>query len=228
MKKFVISAFSLALFLAATQVVSAQVVRNATERASDNRQINRDQAVIKRDRQEIAQFKGLRQGLGQAVQNGQVAIAKGHQMKLVRAMEIEIQQGQAKINHAKAEVVGSRSEVRSERRDVQKSRAQGKPLQAMDDRRDKRDDKRDLRDDKGDLAELKRRTARQQEILAVFKAVKVNSANDVSALWAKKNLLDEFEQTMIRDMGENWEELREDKGELREDRRETREDRRQN
>ena len=228
MKKLLIPAFSLALFLALGQVVSAQVVRNATERASDRNQIAKDQATIKRDKQELAQFRGLQQGLGQAVQNGQVAMAKGYHQKLLRAMEVEVQQGQAKIKQAKGEVVGSRSEVNSERRDVNSSRVQGKPIQAADDRRDLRDDKRDLRDDKSDLAELKRRNVRQQEILAIFKAVKVDSRNDVTALWAKKNLLEEFETTMVRDMGENYEELREDKGELREDRRETREDRRQN
>lgn len=228
MKKFIISAFSFALFLTAYTTASAQAVRNTAERASDHRQIQRDKATIQRDQQELAQFIGLRQGLGQAVQNGNVAVAKGYHRKLLIAMEREVQQGGAKIKAARGEVAASNSELASERREVRQDRAQGKPVQAMDDRRDKRDDRRDLQDDRSDLRELKARNARQQEILNVFKAVKVDSKNDAAALWAKKNLLDEFETTMRGDMGENIEELHEDRGELREDRRETREDRRQN
>lgn len=218
-------AFGMIFLLAGS--VHAQAIRNAAERGANHNQIQRDKATLQRDQQELAQFIGLRDGLGQAVQNGNVAVAKGYQTKLVNAMQREIEQGEAKIRLGSGEVKQSASEVRNERRDVRDTRGTGRPLQAADDRRDLRDDKGDLRDDKGDLAEAKYRTQRQREILATFQGIQVNGLSDVNALWAKKNLLDEFETTMRRDMAENVEELQEDKGEMREDRRETREDRRQ-
>lgn len=227
MKTYLIPALALIMTLGMFASVEAQAVRNNVERAQDHNQIQRDKATIDRDRSEIKQFKAYQAGLYSAVDNGKPAVAKGFHTKLVAAMEQEIKQGKAKIAHAQREVNQSTAEVRSERRDLRNTRGTGRPLATADDRRDKRDDKADLRDDKADRAELKARNARQTEILGIFRAVKVNGPNDFAAIRAKRNLLEEFEQTMIRDMGENWEELREDREELREDRRETREDRRQ-
>ena len=228
MKKHLISFLSLTLLLGFFSQANGQAVRNGAERAADHNQIAKTQATIKRDRGEIAQFRGYRNGLHTAIQNRQPAVAAGQHAKLVNAMEREVMQGKAKIAGGQNDLVQSKSEVRSESREIRRDRAQGKPVQAADDRRDRRDDIRDVNDDKRDLAEVKGRHVRQKEILATFKSIKVaGNPNAMDALKAKKHLLDEFEQTMIRDMGENWEELAEDKGELREDRRETREDRRQ-
>ncbi len=227
MKTYLISALALIMTFGLFSSINAQAVRNGVERAQDHNQIQKDKATIDRDRSEIKQFKAYRAGLYNAVDNGKPAVAKGFHTKLVAAMETEIKQGKAKIAQAQREVNQSTSEVRSDRRELRNTRGTGRPLATADDRRDKRDDQADLRDDKADRAELKVRNARQEEILAVFRAVKVEGPNDFTSLRTKRALLEEFEQTMVRDMGENWEELREDKIELNEDRRETREDRRQ-
>jgi hypothetical protein len=214
--------------LLAASCAIAQPVRNLAERSSDHNQIQRDAATIERDRAELVQFQGYRNGMSQALASGNAASAQAHHAKLLGAMEREVAQGDAKINQAGREVVGSQSEVRSDSREVRGNRGQGTPVKAADDRQDRRDDRRDVSDDRSDLTEQRVRHARQNEILATFKGIQVQgNPNAIAALQAKAALLDEFEQTMVRDLGENREEIVEDKGELREDRRETREDRRQ-
>ena len=216
---------TLLFFMTASfSLVSAQAVRNAAEKGQDRNQIRNDQATIQRDKGEIAQFRGYTKGFKQAINAGNIQLAKGHQMKLVVAMEREVKQGNAKVNQSAREVGQSRNEVRNETKEIRKDKAQGRPVAAAGDRADRRDDVRDLRDDKGDLAERKARVQRQNTIATNFKGLVINTGS-LGAIKAKLHLLDEFEQTMVRDMGENYEELREDKGELREDRRETREDR---
>ena len=214
--------------LLAASCAMAQPVRNLAEKSADHNQIHRDAATLERDRAELAQFKGYRQGMSEALASGNAASVQGHHAKLVVAMEREIGQGQARVNQAGNELGASHAEVRSDNREVRRDRAQGKPLQAADDRGDRRDDRRDVSDDRNDLTELRARNARQSEILAVFKGIQVQgNPNAVAALQAKAALLDEFEQSMVRDLNEDREELGEDRGELREDRHETREDRRQ-
>jgi hypothetical protein len=205
-------------------VYAQQPVRNTVERTQDRNQIGRDQATLDRDRAELAQFRGYQAGLKAAVAAGDVASAHAQHQKLMGAMHQEIQQSEAKVAGSANEVRQSGSEVRSDTREIQRDRAQGRPVAAAADRGDRRDDRADKADDRGDLAERRARLARQREILATFKAINVQNGG-VAAISAKMNLLDEFEQTMVRDMGENHEELREDRGEIREDRQETREDR---
>ena len=227
MKKHLFSAMALLLMLGSFASLQGQAVRNSVERAQDRNQIQNGKEIIQRDRGEIRQFVANKQGMYAAIEDGKPGLAKGYHAKLISGMEREIEQGKAKIAQSNREVTQSRSEVRSSNREVRNTRGTGKPVATADDRRDRRDDQRDLQDDKADRAELIRRNTRQKEILSVFRAVKVDGPGDYASIKAKRNLLDEFEQTMIRDMGENWEELSEDKQELREDRRETREDRRQ-
>ncbi|MEM0998545.1 MAG: hypothetical protein AAGN35_15915 [Bacteroidota bacterium] len=229
MKKHIIQLLSLTLLLGIFSPVNAQAVRNNVERAQDRNQIRNDKEIITRDRAEINQFRGYRQGMKKASANGNLAIAQGQHAKLVAAMQREVEQGKAKIAQANRELGQSRAEVRSSNREINRNRRTNKgPVVRADDRADRRDDVRDRRDDRNDLKERQARHARQQEILAAYRSIRVNgNPNAIAAFQAKQNLLDEFEQTMIRDMGENWEELGEDRRELREDRRETREDRRQ-
>lgn len=228
MKNSILFLMSLLLVMGSIADLNAQAVRNGVERAQDRNQIANDKAIIQRDRQEIADFRATRAALSAAVNNGNQAKVRAKHQQLIADMEREIAQGAAKLKQDNREIAQSKSEVRSDRREVRRDVRQGKPLQAADDRRDKRDDRRDLADDKNDRNEQIRRNNRQKEILAVFKAIKVKeNPKALSAIKGKRALLEEFEQTLIRDMGENWEELGEDKRELREDRRETREDRRQ-
>jgi len=227
MKKFIPTTFVALMLLTLTTTLDAQAIRNGVERATDRNQIQNGKAILERDQAELKQFAANQRGLYQAVDNGNHALARGFRTKLVAGMEREIAQGEAKINQSKREVVQSKAEVNSSRREVRNTRGTGRPVATADDRRDRNDDRRDLQDDKNDARELKARNARQKEILAVFRAVKVNGPSDFPAIRAKRALLEEFETTMRRDMGENVEELAEDKQELREDRRETREDRRQ-
>ena len=227
MKQLIHFAFGLFLSIGMFSATQAQAVRNATERLSDKRQINQDKKVIERDRAELQEFAADRAAIVAATNNGNVAKSRNLNAKLVAAMEREIAQGKAKIKQSKNEVAGSRSEVRDSRREVRNTRGTGKPVQTADDRRDRQDDKRDLRDDKSDRNEQIFRNERQEKILAEYRAINVKGPGDAASINAKKRLLLDFENTMRADMGENVEELREDKGELREDRRETREDRRQ-
>lgn len=216
--------FSLLPLLALAITLQAQPVRNTVERGQDRNQIVKDQATIDRDRNELAQFQAYKAGLRAAVASGDVAIAHGQHQKLVQAMRQEINQSEAKVAGSVNEVRQSGSEVRSDTREVRADRANGRPVAASGDRADRRDDMADKADDRGDLAERRARLARQREILGIFQAINVQNGG-IAAISAKLNLLDEFEQTMVRDMGENREELREDRGEIREDRHETREDR---
>lgn len=227
MKKLITATFALLMSLSMMSELQAQVVRNGVERSQDRNQIANGKATIERDAAELKQFASYQQGLDAALGNGNFKNAKAFQMKLVNAMEREIQQGQAKINQSKREVNQSRSELNSSRREVRNTRGTGRPVATADDRGDKRDDRRDLNDDKNDRNEQIARNNRQKEILGTFRAIQINGAKDLASIRAKRGLLEEFEQTMRRDMNENREELMEDKGELREDRRETREDRRQ-
>ena len=228
MKKHIIITFSILLSTFIISDVAAQAVRNAVERGQDRNQIARDKETLKRDQRELENFRTIKKQLGQAVMNGNTGGVANNHSALIQAMEKEIQQGEAKIAQASRERNQSANELNSSRREVRRDVGQGRPGRTADDVRDKRDDRRDLNDDRSDLREAKGRNARQKEILGVFKAIKVQgNPNVFQALKAKKNLLDEFEQTMVRDMNENVEELNEDRGELREDRRETREDRRQ-
>ena len=216
------------LALLAASTALAQPVRNVAERASDHAQIQQGEAARQRDQQEIAQFKGYRQGLADALASGNLGLVQGHHAKLVNAMQNEVNQSQAKVEADAREVSASHSEVRSDNREVRRDRANGRPLQAADDRGDRRDDRRDVADDRRDLSEQQVRLNRQRDILATFQAIQVQgNPNAIAAMQAKAALLDEFEQTMLHDLNEDIEEIREDRGELREDRRETREDRRQ-
>ncbi len=227
MKNFQLTLLVLLLGFGSMASLKAQAVRNTAERASDRNQIQRDKQVIARDQAELQQFVEDKQAFTMAISNGNVARAKKAHAQIVASMEREIAQGEAKIRQSRKEVAGSQSELRSSRREVRNTRGTGRPVATVDDRMDKRDDKRDLRDDRRDREEQEVRNARQKAILADLRSVRVNGPGDLPALRAKRQIIDEFETTMRRDMGENVEELREDKGELREDRRETREDRRQ-
>lgn len=206
----------------------AQAVRNMAEKSSDRQQIRVDQKTIDRDRDEIQQFQALRNKMDGAIANHNSEGAHAAHRSLIEAMEREVHQGAAKADRAQAEVNGSKAEVRSDNREVRRDRVEGKPRQAADDRQDRRDDHRDLNDDRADRNEIIHRHNRQKDILADFKAIHVQeSLFPFAAVQANRQLLEEFQHTMQRDMDENIEELREDHGELREDRRETREDRRQ-
>lgn len=224
MKRNVSSLLLLLLMISGFSISQAQPVRNAVEKGQDRNQIQNDQATIQRDRGEISQFRGNRVGFVKAVDEGNVQLCQGYQIKLINLMQNEVSQGEAKVAQARRELGQSHSEVRSDNREVRRDRAQNRPVAAAGDRQDRRDDIRDVKDDRNDLAEREARVNRQRAILADFKAVVINTGS-MQAVRAKLQILDEFEQTMIRDMGENYEELQEDKGELREDRRETREDR---
>ncbi|HHG86246.1 MAG TPA: hypothetical protein ENJ82_15965 [Bacteroidetes bacterium] len=219
-KQQLIYSLSLTLLLGLFSTVNAQAVRNHVERAQDRNQISNDNATIQRDRAEIQQFRGYRAGLLKAVGNGNAGAARGHHIKLVRAMEREVNQSNAKVSKSVNELQQSKAEVRSDNREIRRDVSKRKPYRAANDRKERQDDVRDLADDRNDLNEVRRRAARQQEILSVFKGIKfVDNPNVLATIKAKKSLMDEFEQTMVRDMGENWEELKEDKRELREDRR---------
>jgi hypothetical protein len=55
------------------------------------------------------------------------------------------------------------------------------------------------------LAKASSSQSRQKEILTAYQEIKItDSPNAIASVKAKQNLLDEFEQTMIRDMGANW------------------------
>ncbi len=215
---------SLIPFLLLLAHLYAQPVRNTVERGQDRNQIARDQATIDRDRAELTQFLGYQQGLKSAVAGGDISQAHVQKMKLTAAMQNEIAQSEAKVAGATHEVHQSGAEVRSDTREVHRDKASGRPVAAAGDRADRRDDIVDKADDRNDLAERLTRLARQKEILATLQALNAQTAG-LEALRAKMNLIDEFERTMRRDMGENVEEAAENRGEIREDRRETREDR---
>ncbi|MFT7519651.1 MAG: hypothetical protein ACI9MC_001793 [Kiritimatiellia bacterium] len=206
----------------------ANPVANSVERQIDRKQLSTDAATIDRDRGEIRSFRALLQKLDAAIAASDVAAARTVKKKLTASMDREIGQSNSKTALAKVEVAQSKGEVRGDTREVRRDVVLGKPVQAIDDRRDRRDDQRDLADDRDDLSEQRTRRARQQAILAEFQAIQIKGDDHPwRSLNAKRSLLDEFETTMVRDMGENWEELHEDRGELREDRSETKEDRRQ-
>ncbi len=222
MKKL-FSLIALSLLITATY---AQPVRNTVERAQDRSQIVKDQATIDRDRAELNQFQAYKAGLKAAIAEGDAAGAHGQHIKLVGAMDQEIRQSEAKTAAAVNELHQSGAEVRSDTREVRRDRGNQRPIAAAGDRADRRDDKADKADDRGDLVERRARLARQKEILSAFQEINVQSSG-ISAISAKIGLLDEFEQTMVRDLAENVEEKHEDHGEIREDRHETREDRHQ-
>lgn len=227
MKKLIPTSIALIVLLTLVGPLYGQAVRNGVERSQDRNQIQKDKSVLQRDQAELKQFAANQRGLYQAVDNDNHALARGFRTKLVAGMQREIAQGEAKIKQSQREVVQSKAEVNSSGREVRNTRGTGRPVATADDRRDKKDDQRDLQDDKNDARELKARNARQKEILAVFKSIKINGPADFPAIRGKRAMLEEFEVTMRRDMGENREELVEDKQELKEDQRETREDRRQ-
>jgi hypothetical protein len=220
----------LSLLIAGVQPIFAysQPGRNANERADDRHQIHRDEATLARDRIELNGFRALERKMDDGIKNLNREAAVSAYSDLVAAMEREVSQGLANIEQAEREISQSRTEVHTDTREVNRDKRQGKPVQAADDRHDRRDDQRDLEDDKRDLAELKARHNRQKEILNACKAIEVkNAPNPVEAIQAKRNLINEFEHTMSRDIGEKAEETAEDHKEIREDRKETREDKSQ-
>jgi hypothetical protein len=178
---------TLIALLAASSAI-AQPVRNAAEKGTTQIQ-QRDEATVLRDRQELTQFQAYRKGMSDALAAGNVAMVQGHHAKLVNAMQNEVKQGQARINPAGNEVAATPTQARSESREGKRSRVEGKPVQAAD-----------------GLTELSARNSRQQEILASFQAIQVQGNPEaIAALKAKVNLLDEFEQSMVRDLGESRE-----------------------
>jgi len=197
----------------------SQPVRNAVERNSDRNQIAGEQATIQRDKLELEQFRTLNRNLTNAIATKNGDAAATAKEGIVAAMQREIAQGEAKLASAATERNQSVAEVKSENRDVNRTRSQGRPVATARNVAQRNDDVRDRRDDQGDLAEAKLRNTRQKEILAAFSAINVQSNPQAfDNLQSTKSLVQEFEQSMARDMGENAEEKREDQREIREGR----------
>ena len=205
--------------LSVAQNLSAQVLRNATERAQTSYQIKQGQAQLTRDRQEMAAYYQTVDQLELAVRRGQPARVRSLRKSLLRDMEREITQAKAKLNQAQAEVGQSKREVRAESRDLREDRRQGQVLAAQAEKRDRRDDQRDLRDDKQDRKQALTRLAMMQDTYRDLLAIPA---------WSPKQIreIQQFGAWMEADLKATQRELGEDRREKREDGRERRSDRR--
>lgn len=103
----------------------AQPVSNAV--APNSGHIQQDEATQRRDQQEMAQFRGYRQGLTNALNSGNAALVQGHHAKLINAMQNEVNQGQAKLdaNKENAELKTRQDRQRAILADLQAIQVQG-------------------------------------------------------------------------------------------------------
>jgi hypothetical protein len=223
------------IFAMTALIVSAQ--RNLVERADDRNDIAVDRAQKERDQKEIVAFRADLTAIEAAWKAGDANKVNALKNQLVAAMKREIEQSENKLAQDRKEVRENNAEIRSDnceiRRDNRDSRV---GVDARDDARDKardkadrRDDIRDKGDDVNDKNEQAGRLARQKNIFETLKAYHFANLGEFSKGEAatKRMLVNEFLETMQRDLAETYEEISEDKRELREDRRETRDDRRE-
>ena len=199
-------------FAMSALIVSAQ--RNLVERADDRNDIAVDRAQKERDQKEIAAFQADLTAIEAAWKAGDANKVNALKNQLVAAMKREIEQSENKLAQ-------DRKEVRVDARDDARDKAR--------DKADRRDDIRDKGDDVNDKTEQAGRLARQKNIFETLKAYHFANLGEFSKGEAatKRMLVNEFLETMQRDLAETYEEISEDKRELREDRRETRDDRKE-
>jgi hypothetical protein len=235
MKLRILNMSFLLLFLFAG-MTNAQVRRNAAERASDHAQISAGKQQLKRDRQELDDFRNMLNSLESAWKKEDATEVNRIKSKLIIAMDREIRQSEARLKQDGREVKRSKSELRSESREVRYDRRdartrdgdRGERHDLRQDRRGKRDDRRDVRDDRRDYLNQEQIVERQKEIYKTLKAYNfVIEGASLDKAIKNKALLSDFIDTMEADIRLTELELGEDKGELREDRRETRDDRRE-
>jgi len=222
-----------ALLLGGT--VNAQ--RNVIERSDDRKDLAVDKAQRERDEKEIAAFNSHLTAIEVAWKGGDANNVNALKNQLVAAMKREIEQSENKAKQDNREIRESNSEIRSDNREIRGDRKDSRHgNDRADDARDKardkvdrRDDVRDKNDDVRDRNEQVARLARQKNIYETLKAYNFANLGDASASEAgtKKALMNEFLQTMEKDLAETREEVGEDKKELHEDRKETRDDRRE-
>lgn len=216
---------------------TANAQRNVVERADDRKDLAVDKGQRERDEKEIAAFKADLTAIEIAWKAGDANKVNAIKNQLVAAMKREIEQSENKAKQDNREVKESNSEIRSDNREIRGDRKDSRHGDdRADDARDKardkadrRDDVRDRNDDLRDRNEQVARLARQKNIYETLKAYHFANLGDASAGEAgtKKALMNEFLQTMERDLAETREEIVEDKKEIREDRRETRDDHRE-
>lgn len=201
----------------------AQAPRNVAERAQDHHQIARGEAELKRDIQELADYRTLSHQLAEAVERRELARARVIRQDLLAAMRREIAQVKNEVIQSQVEVSQSVRERNAEQRDVVRDRRQGQPIAATAERADRRDDQRDLRDDRRDREQAVQRLARMERIYQELTDYPLAWDN---ALARHRQQVVEFGDLMEADLKALKKELSEDHRELREDRRETRSDRR--
>lgn len=226
--------FLLLMLCLTSNLVLAQLRRNATEASQNQKAIAANEAQLERDLNELAAFKVKLKEFEVAFSNKNAVKAAAVKTELVKAMEREINQSEKKIAQDKQELNQSQSEVAASNRELRRSKIDRATIDndakdgydVRDDRRDKRDDQRDAKDDKKDLEKQVIRTKRQKEIYATLKAFTFSFKPSLKEkLVANKALLHEFETTMEKDIAATKAEIAEDKREAKEDRKERREDR---
>ncbi len=189
--------------------------------------IARDQEELKAFQQTVAEFQG-------AQQSGDMEKLQETYQGLLASMKRELEQGQVKAEQYKKEMQQSSRELRGERRDVRGTR------EDVDDNVDyaeasqvrnaaqRGDDRRDRKDDKSDLETLAEGLKQQGEILQQLASPDALTTPDPETAFANvSELVGQFQQLMVADLGAGKTEMEEDAKELKEDRRETRSDRRQ-
>lgn len=234
MKNLMVMSALFSILLISTS--QAQVVRNTTEAASNNKAIEVGKEQLEKDIAQLSAFKTKVEAFENAFRAKKSEKVIALKKDILTDMEREVEQSERKIAQDKQEVKQSQTEKNASNREVRRSRRDratrdgdvGDGRDLRDDKRDKRDDQRDLRDDQADLQAQVTRTNRQKQILNTLKAYTFSfepTAKEKAI--ANMKLMNEFIQTMEADIAATKAELAEDKAEKREDSRERREDRRE-
>ncbi|MEM9681226.1 MAG: hypothetical protein AAF901_12960 [Bacteroidota bacterium] len=215
---------------------NSQSLRNLKEAGDNNKAIQVGKKQLETDIAQLATFKSKVNNLENAFKGQKLAEVKVLKVDILSDMRREVQQSEQKIIQDKKELNQSGAELRSSNREVRYSRRDrairdgdiGDGRDLRDDRRDKRDDQRDLNDDKRDLETQKVLTARQKQILNTLEAFTFSiEPTAKEKCIANIKLMNEFIETMEKDIAFTKAELAEDQIEKREDRRERSEDRRE-
>lgn len=212
-----------------TITINAQ---NTKEIRQDRNQIRVGKTMLERDTKELVIFKANATALKAAIEINDFDKARALKTTLVASMRREIAQTNVKVQRAKVEVIQSSKEKGTNRRESRRNRIQytGSNDDKKDivrDRHNKRDDRRDKRDDQRDLEELVTRFNNQTVLYNRMKAVTFSPATKEVKENINENITKKFIATMITDIDETKEELREDQREKREDKRERRDDSRE-
>ncbi|MFD0992595.1 hypothetical protein [Tenacibaculum geojense] len=220
-------------FLGIVSIGYAQLGNNIKEAVHNNKAIKTNKAQLKRDINELKQFKKKVRAFENAFIDHKQYLIKELKIDLLNAMHREINQSELKINQDKRELAQSKSEARNSsleakksRRDIHYHNSTKQRREYFDDVRDRRDDIRDKQDDKRDLLAQIARTNEQKEILNKIKAFNflAKPKNGKRKLTVNAKLLNNFIKTMEADIKATKQEIKEDKKERREDRKERRED----